>query len=142
MGEVILPKLKALKRSLLVVDFDPMMIEQLKHKQVTGVYGDAGDPDFLMEIKLEKSKLVISTIPDAEISYNILEYLKNRKFTGAVIVTAKTKEQAEWLYSAGATFVIIPSVLGGQRFGELLNKEKFDPKAWSTLAKASFSIKS
>lgn len=130
MGEVILPKLRSLKRSFVVVDFDPQMTRLLETRRLPFLYGDAGDADFLEDMRLEKAKLVISTIPDEEVSLHLAHYLKERHYRGALVVTAKTPETAEQLYAEGAQFVIIPSILGGERFGELLKKNQLNRKIW------------
>ncbi len=128
MGEVILPKINALHRPYVVVDFDPMMVERMKEHRVPYFYGDAGDEDFLQEIKLEQAKLIISTIPDEGVSHQLVDYLRRKKFKGSVVVTVRTADEAARLYKAGATFVIVPSVLGAERFGELLGKGRFNKR--------------
>ncbi len=130
MGEVVLPKVRSMKRRFVVVDFDPQMTRLLEARRVPYMYGDAGDSDFLADIHLEKAKLVISTIPDEEVSLHLVHYLKEKRYTGSLIVTAKTPEAAAALYREGVQFVIIPSVLGGERFAELLKKNQFDRKTW------------
>lgn len=130
MGEVVLPKVRSMKRRFVVVDFDPQMTRLLEARRVPYMYGDAGDSDFLADMHLEKAKLVISTIPDEEVSLHLVHYLKEKRYTGSLIVTAKTPEAAAALYHEGVQFVIIPSVLGGERFAELLKKNQFDRKTW------------
>ncbi|MEK9130726.1 MAG: cation:proton antiporter family protein [Patescibacteria group bacterium] len=130
MGEVVLPKVRALGKPYVVVDFDPAAATELTARHVPFIYGDAGDHDFLSDLKLEKAKLVISTIPDEDVSLQIVHYLKHKKFTGVTIVTAKTSEHAAHLYRDGAHFVIIPSVLGGERFAEMLKKNQLNQKTW------------
>ena len=136
MGEVVLPNIKAMSRPFVVVDFDPTAIVELEARHLPFVYGDAGDNDFLAELKLEKAKLVVSTIPDEDVSMHLVHYLRHKKFKGLIIVTAKTPEHAAQFYRDGAHFVIVPSVLGGQRFAELLKKGKFDRARWGTLSRA------
>ncbi len=135
MGEVILPKMRALRERYQVVDFDPYVIHQLREKGVPAIYGDVSDPEFLQELRVDRARMIVSTIPDQGISLSILNFLKRRGFKGAAIVTVKSAEQAAACYTAGATFVIIPSILGGQRFGELLAKERTSRARWSKLAK-------
>lgn len=130
MGEVVLPKIRALGKPYVVIDFDPAAQSELVAKEVPFIYGDAGDHEFLSDIKMEKAKLVISTIPDEEVSLQLVDYLSRRRFSGALVVTAKTPEQAGRLYADGASFVIVPSILGGQRFAELLKKNQLDKRVW------------
>ena len=79
---------------------------------------------------MEKSKMIVSTIPDGVISIDLLNYLKRRRYKGTVIVTCRTPEEAHECYEAGASFVIVPNVLGAERFKGLLKRKKTSRKAW------------
>ena len=99
------------------------------------MYGDAGDDNFLSEIKAEESRLIISTIPDLAVSLNLLSYLRGRAFQGVAVVSVHQEAEAERCYEAGATFVIVPAVLSGERFRDLLVEKKTRKLSWETLAK-------
>ena len=43
---------------------------------------------------------------------------------------ARSPEEAEACYQAGAEYVIVPSLLGAERFCELLKKNKIFDKKW------------
>ena len=130
MGHVLLETIRKMKKSYTVVDFDPLVIKELAESGEPAVYGDAGDSSFLKDIKIDKAKIIISTIPDFLISINILHYLKIKKYNGVVVVSARTHEDAEHAYKLGATYVIIPSVLSGKKFSEILHRKKIDKKIW------------
>lgn len=129
-GEVLLDEVKRLGGKYLVVDYDPRVIELLKERRLPAVYGDAGDEDFLKELQAEKSKLILSTIPDVTTSLDLLTYLREEKFKGTAIVAARSPEEAMECYAAGAAYVIVPSILGAERFRELLRRNKNKPKKW------------
>jgi Kef-type K+ transport system membrane component KefB len=135
-GEELLPVIKKLKRSYTVVDFDPGAIRELAQAEIPAVYGDAGDENFLEEIKADKAKLLVSTIPDVVISISLLTFLKSREYRGVVIVSVHNNEEAKRCYELGATYVIVPTVLSGRKFSEILKKKKTAKKEWSTMAKA------
>ncbi len=134
-GEPVLEAVKALKTDYLVVDFDPQTTEFLTSKEVPNVYGDAGNEDVLKYLRADKARLLISTIPDDNVNADILSFLKHRHSKASIIVTAKTPESAAALYGAGATFVIIPNVLGGKMFAQLLKRTKTNKRSWHALAK-------
>jgi voltage-gated potassium channel Kch len=94
------------------------------------VYGDAGDEDFLKELRAEKARLILSTIPDVTTSLELLIYLREEKFKGTVIVAARSPEEAVECYAAGAAYVIVPSILGAERFRELLRRNRDESKQW------------
>ncbi len=130
-GAELLRTIRAFKRSYVVVDFDPVAIEQLAKQGEPAVYGDAGDENFLEEMKTDRAKLIISTIPDVTISLGMLTFLRMRKFKGVVIVSAHTVQEADNCYRLGATYVIVSSVLSGRKFSEMLAHKKIVKRAWA-----------
>jgi len=130
-GEVLLEEVKKISHKYLIVDYDPKVIEELKSKKIPAVYGDAGDEDFLKELRVEKAKLILSTIPDVTTSLELLTYLRGEKFKGTVIVAARSVEEAVECYKTGAAYVIVPSILGAERFRELLKRNKDKVQQWS-----------
>lgn len=129
-GEVLLKEIKKISSKFLVVDYDPQVVERLSQKHFKAVYGDAGDEDFLQELRVEKAKLILSTVPEVITSLALLTYLKTRKFDGTVIVAARSPEEAVECYNNGAAYVIVPSILGAERFCELLRRNKDKIKQW------------
>jgi len=136
-GEILLPEIKKMQQRFLVVDYDPVVVEKLIKKKIPAVYGDAGDEDFLRGLQTEKSKLVLSTIPDVTTSLDLLSYLRARNFKGIAIVAARSAEEAGDCYEAGAEYVIVPSLLGAERFCELLVKNKSVDKKWRAESRLS-----
>lgn len=134
MGERILPELFTLKRELLVIDYNPRMINALTEQGVPCLYGDVGNDDVLQFVRAEKAKLIVATIPDMEVNFDLLDYLRAKHFHGSVIVTAKNSTDAEKCYDLGASYVIVPSVLGGEAFREYLQSKKLARSAWQALA--------
>ncbi len=135
LGKAILPSVKKLKKSYLVIDFDPVVIKVLEDSKVSFEYGDAGNEEFLHHILAEKSKMIISTVPDFAVNSDLVEYIKQKRSRSAVIVTAKNPHQANKLYKLGATFVILPNMLGGELFSQLLSKKKEKKQSWVAVRK-------
>lgn len=129
-GEHVYPELKKINKNVRVVDLNPTVIDELREDGIEAHYGDAGDERFLKEIRMEKSKMIVSTVPDGIISLDLLNYLRRRRYKGTVIVTCRTPEEAHECYEAGASFVIVPNVLGAERFSGLLKRKKTSRKAW------------
>ena len=132
MGAVLLPSIKKMRKSYTIVDFDPQAIRELSEVGEPVVYGDAGDEGFLQELQAYKARLIISTVPDVSVSLAILGYLRQHHYTGTAIVSAHRPEEAQRCYEAGATFVIVPSVLGGERLSQLLESQKAQKKGWES----------
>jgi len=135
MGAAILPAIKRLKHDYLVVDFDPAMIDSLHASHIPAIYGDAGNEELLAYVSAERTKLIISTIPDVSVNSDILRYMRHMKSRSTVIVTARSKRQSRELYNLGASFVIVTSSLGGAHFANLLSRQKIAKRSWNAVTK-------
>ena len=123
-----------LKRSFLVVDYNPQSINRLESEGLPAMYGDAGDAEFLEEINLVRLKLCVSTIPDVNVNKFLIEKIREVNRRGIVIVVSHDVKEAKVLYQAGANYVVMPHYLGARvatkmirRFGvkrSLYEKEK------------------
>ncbi len=129
-GSVILPVVRKLHQPYLIVDFDPEVIRSLSSIGEPHIYGDVSDEAFLDELEADRAKMIISTIPDAVVSSDLLTFLKNKSFRGVSVVTVHTEDEARLCYQLGASYVIIPNALSGVKFAELLNGNKIQKKAW------------
>jgi len=115
--------IKFLKREMvpfLVLDFNPEVIKKLMAEKVHALYGDLGDPEILDFLNLEKSKLIISTASNVEDNLMLLSEVRNRKSAVVVVVRATTVEEAEYLYQAGADYVILPEIVAGDFLVQVL----------------------
>ena len=135
MGVAVLPALQSMKKDYMVVDFDPYKIDALSQANVPAMYGDVANEDMLHHIHASKSKLIVSTIPEFEVNVDLLRWLKRRRSSSAVVLTAKKLEEAQELYKLGASFVIVPNLMGGEHLAELMKKKKLTKKSWVALGK-------
>lgn len=135
MGRKILPQIEELTNNFLILDFDPAVIEELEHDGIKAVYGDAGNEDVMKFIRADQAKLVISAIPDMAVNEDVLDFLKHQKSKATSIVTVKSSEDAARCYALGATYVIVPSSLGGEHFAQLLKTKKTAKLQWGNLGK-------
>ncbi len=134
MGTQIYDELKGVTDDCLVVDYNPAVIQSLADDGVTCMYGDAGSEDVLHFIHAEKAKLIISTVLDMNVNYDVLDYLKSRRSRATVILSVKNADDAAKCYALGAAYVIIPNVLGGEAFSQYLKKKKLNKQSWHALA--------
>lgn len=129
-GYQILQTLKKMNKSFVVIDYNPKVILSLGKEGVNCIYGDGGDKDFLSEINLSKTKIVISTIPDESSNLNIRDKLKETNSKATFIATAEQPRYALDLYKAGIDYVILPHHLGGKFMSTIMaafgtNREKY-----------------
>lgn len=135
MGVEILPAIEAMTSDYRIIDFNPAVVERLLTEGKPILYGDVGNDDVLLMARADVAKLVISTIPDMSVNDGILDFFQHRHSKATVVVTVKSSSDAKRCYDLGATFVIVPSVLSGERFGEFLEKRKGKKTMWNALAK-------
>ncbi len=119
MGEGILNALIKKNAKFVVVDFDPDIIEKLNKKKIKTFFGDISDPEIAQAVNVEKADLIISTASDPEDNLLLLKSIKKFKDV-KVIVAAFDKRDARDFYKAGADYVIMPHIAGGNHLANIL----------------------
>ena len=135
MGWEILPQIAEMTDDYRIIDFNPTVVEHLLVEGKPVMYGDVGSEDVLIMAHVDKAKLIISTIPDMSVNDAILDFFRHRHSKASIVVTVKSSSDAKRCYDLGATFVIVPSILSGERFAEFLGKRKEKKSSWNALAK-------
>lgn len=121
---------KKLEKSFLVVDFNPASIEQLEKEHIPCRFGDAQDSEFLHELTLSEVKLAVSTIPDIKTNLMLTQKIKRANGTSIIIIICHDVEQAQELYAAGATYVIMPHYLGARFASNMIMRLGLDQEAF------------
>jgi len=134
-GYKLLQALKRMKIKFAVVDYNPKVIISLSKQKIDCFFGDASDKNFLDEIGLEKTDVIISTIPEESANIAILEMLKEKKINPIFIGTSEQPRYALDLYRAGADYVIIPQHLGGWYASEIIEKYGKDKKKYREMGR-------
>ena len=111
------------KEKLLIIDFNPSIINSLKERGYSSFYADILDPLIFENIDFSEVQVVISTSPNIEDNLNLLCSLKLLDKQPKVILRAETKDDAEILYSKGADYVFVPLFSSGQYLGKILNSD-------------------
>jgi len=119
MGEGILNALINKNANFIVVDFDPDIIEKLNVRKIRTVFGDIADPEIALSVNVEKASLIISTASDPEDNLLLLKNIKKFKSV-KVVVAAFDKSDARDFYKAGADYVIMPHIAGGNHLASIL----------------------
>lgn len=126
MGKNILEVLDEKVDNLIVVDFNPDIIEKLKEKGIKTLFGDISDIDIQENLRLDKAKLIISTVSDIEDTIYLLKGLKKVKTKAKVIVLAEDHQDARDLYRHGADYVVVPHLVGGRHVVKLLKDSNLE----------------
>lgn len=123
MGESILESLEEMDREIVVIDFDPAIVNRLKDKNIHRLFGDISDIEIKNLAKIHTAHLVISTIPDVEDNLLLLREEKFKKSRAIIIVTALDVADAKVLYKAKADYVVLPHLAGGRQLAKILSKD-------------------
>jgi len=96
------------KYNILVIDEHPWVINQLNTKGIDCLYWDALDLEFLQEINLTWTKMVISTITSIDVNQALIWVLKEKDPNLIIICVATQLNEAITLYEKGMDYVIMP----------------------------------
>ena len=129
-GFEILTALTKLKKHYLVVDFNPDTISALNKFRIPSLYGDAEDLEFLNELKLDKIELAISTIPEYETTFLLIESIRLVNPNAVIIVRAENINEALEFYEKGADYVLTPQFLGGEHIAKMIKSIKTNKKGY------------
>lgn len=120
MGQSIVEALGDRDMEVVVVDFDPLIVKNLKTKNIHRLFGDISDLDIQERAKLDSAKLVISTIPDTQDNMLLLKELKHENRKARIVMMALDSKDAKMLYKAGADYVILPHLAGGRQIAKII----------------------
>lgn len=123
MGQSILEVLEDMDMDSVLIDFDPNIVKKLQSKKVHRLFGDIADLDIQERAKLDRAKLVISTIPDLEDNLLLLKELQHENRKAKIVVMAMEAYEAKALYRAGADYVVLPYLAGGRQISKILDED-------------------
>lgn len=122
MGYNIVKTLRKMDREILVIEFDPDIIQGLCDEGIPCIYGDIGNVEVLHRANLADAEIIISTVPILEDNLLLIKESKKINPKIVVIATASSIEHAIELYSAGAEYVVLPKWLAGEKAAELIER--------------------
>lgn len=129
-GFSIIKAFSKITKNFLVVDYNPKIVKDLQKEGIDAIYGDVDDSEFLEDLEIYKSSVIVSTIPEKETNELILDVLKRNKAKPIVLLTGRQIEDALDLYDSGANYVIMPHFLGGEYTAKLIETAKKNGKTY------------
>jgi len=136
-GQVLLDK-------VLVIDFNPKVMAELRKRGISSVYGDVAHADTLRHAGIEEAELVVCSITDDVLrGTSNLRMLRNARATcpkAKVMLTTEHIPQALDLYAAGADFVYIPRLHSASEIARILKEglaEGFEAARAAEIARLS-----
>jgi Kef-type K+ transport system membrane component KefB/voltage-gated potassium channel Kch len=121
---------KKMKKSYVVIDYDPEIIDTIEERKINYLYGDATDVELLEEAGVQGAKLVVSTIPDFQVNMFLLNYLRAKNPHVIMIVHADDPFEAAKLYEGGASYVVLPHYIGSEKVSEFISKSGLSKSAF------------
>lgn len=115
MGGRIVKYLKNKGEDFLVAERNPEIVKKLSNMGIYCVYGDADNDEILKKINLYKARLVILTIPFADVSSFVIRKAKRFNKDVKIFARAHSEMDAERLYMAGADVVIVPEFVSAEK---------------------------
>lgn len=112
-GRHMVPALKRMDKTLLIVDHNPSTVSGLIAENLNAIFGDISDSDFLDTLNLERAHMVISTVGHQEDNLALLERLRGLRRKPIVIFVVAQPEDALLLYERGADYVVVPRMVAG-----------------------------
>lgn len=118
------------KEKLLIIDFDPNVISELRRAKYDYLFGDISDEEIFEQADIQNAKLLISTSPDFEDNLTLLNEInrlkKNKRDVKLkIILRAQDEKEAEILYQQGVDYALLPHFTSGQYLGRII---KLDPE--------------
>ncbi|MFH1426749.1 MAG: cation:proton antiporter [Candidatus Kerfeldbacteria bacterium] len=104
--------IRALKKPLVIVDYNPDVIEKLGESDIPHLYGSMNDEEVVEKAGIASAEYVVSTVHNPRVILEFLDYVKKNKIDTQVIVTAYDIDDALEFYEHGASFVIYPTLIG------------------------------
>ncbi len=122
---------KKLGKRFLIVDYNPEVISNLLKEKIDCEYGDVDDVEFLDQLNLKNMKMGVSTIPNFETNLLLIKTIRKTNKKAIVMCVSHHVDEVHKLYSAGASYVIMPHFLGGRYASMLIDKHKFSIEKFS-----------
>ncbi len=111
---------------ILVIDYNPTVLRELRKKKIKCIYGDIAHSDTLRHAGVEHAELVVSSITDDVLrgtsNLRLMKTVHNHAPNARVVLTTDHIPQALRFYEEGADFVFIPRLYSAAACARILRK--------------------
>ncbi|OGF26298.1 hypothetical protein A2303_03820 [Candidatus Falkowbacteria bacterium RIFOXYB2_FULL_47_14] len=135
LGWKICEALKEMGANFAVVDFDPHALEKLQNRRIPHFFGDATDVEFLDELPLSSAKMIISTLPNTEVQNILVKHVRLCNSKALVIASLSHSALLQELYKAGADYIMMPHLVGGQWLADILKNRPWNRVTFEKLCR-------
>ena len=126
-------------KNILVIDEHPAIIAHLKKKEIPCIYWDAGDVEFIKELNISWTKMIISTIKKFEDNMVVVKTIKAKFPHIIVILISNHVQESIKLYEEGADDVIMPHYIWAYHTSLMLEEYGFDLQKFGENKKTKIS---
>lgn len=112
-GQELVEALETRGMRYLVIDYNPVIVRQLRSRGVPVIYGDASSPAVLEHAHLERAKLLAVLMPDADAAQVVTHHARQAFPRLDIVVRARSAADLDRLRRAGATDVVQPEFEAG-----------------------------
>ena len=120
-GYSILRDLKDIKKKVLVIDYNPEIINTMVKHGYHCIYGEVTDDEIIDRMHLEQIQILISTVPNLSDNIHLIRRVRAVNTRAKILVTASDIDDSLKLYTQGADYVILPHFLGGEHVSNLVS---------------------
>ena len=117
---------RAFIEKILVIDFNPTVLRELRRKDIKCIYGDIAHADTLRHAGVEHADLVVSSITDDVLrgtsNLRLMKSVHTHAPNARVVLTTEHIPQALHFYEQGADFVFIPRLYSAAACARILRK--------------------
>lgn len=124
MSERIISALQEKKKKFVVVDHNPEKVKNLLQRKISCICSDMTNPEAYEQLNIAEARIVISSVHNVTANIILIRKVKQENNRAIVMVASNDEAEAARLYEAGADFVIIPLILGGQKVVDYLTHLK------------------
>jgi len=105
---------------IIVIERDPDIIEELRNSDQLYIEGDATKEEVLTDASIRDAKALITTLPEDADNLFVVLSARDLNSSMTIISRASMDHSDSKLKRAGATNVIMPDKIGGQRMAKLV----------------------
>ena len=109
-GSEVAEALETFRTSYVAIEIDPDIVQNVRRRGVTCLFGDAARESVLEAAGVERASLVVVAVPEIEGAYSAVRHARARNPQVPILARAHDSGGRERLIAAGATEVIQPEV--------------------------------
>lgn len=111
---------------ILIIDEKPWVIAYLQKKEIPCIYWDVWDIDFLQELNIKETKMIISTVRSFEENVILLKTIKYVHKHIIIVLVSNHMWESIKLYELWADYVIMPHYIWVDHTSLMLEEYGFD----------------